>query len=158
MKKGQMVFEFIVAAVFFLAIIIYVINYLNTTVSLYDNEYYSGYLESRAMEISEILVKNQGIWEGEVPVVPGLALEWPVLNHTKMLWFNAYCNINYEDFARDIGIDPQIHGFMIEIREEGLPGTRVLCGILPRGIVNARTERIALSEFNRPLYVFVWTW
>jgi len=153
-----MVFEFIVATVFFLAIIMYVISHLNLTVSVYGNEYHTNSLESKAIEISEMLVKNPGVWNNQIPLSPGLALEWPVLNQTKIMWLCLYCNTNYEELAKTMNIDSAVHGFQIEITEDGNPLTLLGCGQLARGIINAEVERIALSESGNLLRVTVWTW
>ncbi len=154
-RKGQMVFEFIVAAVFFLAIIMYVINQLNFAVSLYGNEYMMNTLESRAIEISEILVKNPGVWDNQSPVSPGLAVEWPFLNLTRIGWMDSYCNDNYTDLGKMMGVGPELHGFRIAITDGG---NIMECGQLARGRINAVVERIALSESGSLLRVTVWTW
>jgi len=153
-----MVFEFIVAAVFFLAIIMYVINHLNLTVSLYGNEYQTNTLESRAIEISEILVKNPGVWDNQVPLSLGLALDWPVLDQAKISWLDSYCDTNYGDLADIMNLDYNVRGFQIEITEDNNPSTLLRCGQLARGIINAVVERIALSESGNLLRVTVWTW
>ena len=151
-----MVFEFMVATVFFLAIIMYVINHLNMTVSVYGNEYRTNSLETRAMEMSEILVKSPGVWDGQVPLSPGLALEWPVLNQTKIGWMDSYCNTNYKELSDSMNMDRNVRGFQIRISEGGV--TLMDCGQLARGIINAVVERVALSESGNLLRVNVWTW
>jgi hypothetical protein len=155
-RKGQMVFEFMVAAVFFLAIIMYVINQLNTTVYLYGNEYRMNTLESRAMEISEILVKNPGVWDNQTPISPGLAVEWPVLNQTRIGWMDSYCRTNYTELAKTMGVGPDLYGFRIEVAED--EGNLMECGQLARGRINAMVERVVLSESGELLSVVVWTW
>jgi hypothetical protein len=151
-----MVFEFIVAAVIFLAIIMYVINSLNLTVYLYGNEYQTNTLESRAIGMSETLVKNPGVWDNRTPVSPGLAVEWPVLNLTRIGWLDSYCRNNYTGLAKTIGVGPDLHGFRIEVTED--EALIMECGQLARGRVNAVVERIAISESGSLLRVTVWTW
>jgi hypothetical protein len=163
--KGQLVFEFVVAALFFLAIIIYTINYLNSTVFLYTSDYYENSLESKAWQISEILVRNEGIWAGSnenqmTPSVIGLAENWPVLNESKINSLNWYCSNFKDDTMWLLNIDPNNHGAVLEINKS-ISGTDIpmlVCGDLPRGIQNAKLSRFGISEDGNLLKVRVWYW
>ena len=94
-----MVFEFIVASLVFFAIIIYILNYINMAVFSYNNEYGISRMESHAMKISELLVKDKGLWNGIIPKRVGLAREWPVLDKTKINNLESYCSnpLNYKN-------------------------------------------------------------
>jgi hypothetical protein len=159
--KGQLVFEFVIAAMFFLGIIMYTINYLNSTVFLYSSDYYVNTLESKAWQASEVLVRNEGVWSGSppsmVPSVMGLAEDWPVLNESKIQGLNQFC-VNYRsDVMRLLDINPELHGIRLEINESG--GSSLLeCGSLPRGIQSAMVSRFGVSESGNLLKVRVWYW
>ena len=158
--KGQLVFEFVIAAMFFLAMIMYTINYLNNTVFLYSSDYYANTLESKAWQVSEILMRNRGVWSGDppnmVPSVIGLAGDWPVINESKILSLNQFC-VNYRsDLMNLLDIDPELHGIRIEINESG--SILAACGSLPEGIQNAEVTRFGVSESGKLLRVRVWYW
>jgi hypothetical protein len=161
--KGQLVFEFVVAALFFLAIIIYTINYLNSTVFLYTSDYYENSLESKAWQVSEILVRIKGEWTGDPPMVPnviGLAEDWPVLDESKIDGLNWYCSNYRDDTMQLLNIDPNIHGARLEINKTVSGGevSLLVCGKLPRGIQNAKISRFGISEDGSLLKVLVWYW
>ena len=79
-RKGQLVFEFVVATLFFLAIVLYSINYLNSSVVVFSAKHHSNLYESNVWQASEVLVKSPGVWSEWVPLEIGLAQKWPVLN------------------------------------------------------------------------------
>jgi len=72
-KFAQAVFEFVIAFVIFFALIIYTLNHLYSVVWMFNNEHYINTLETRAMQISELLVTSPGTWESSFPKSPGLA-------------------------------------------------------------------------------------
>jgi hypothetical protein len=84
--KGQLVFEFVIAAFILFSIILFVISNLSENMNLYHVNFISNFLESRALQISEILLNDP---------VNGIVDEWPVLNEQKMASFNASCNDDY---------------------------------------------------------------
>jgi hypothetical protein len=158
-RKGQLVFEFVVAAIFFFYIVFYVINYLNATAMIFSSDFYMNSLEFKAIEISELLLHNRGVWNGTVPETPGLADGWPVLNTTKIQYMDAYCSspINYEVVLRKLDINSSRgHGMKIELNDTG--GNLMLCGYLPGGFINAKVERFAISDTGEYLTMTVWAW
>ncbi|MFH1364868.1 MAG: hypothetical protein ABIH52_04425, partial [Candidatus Aenigmatarchaeota archaeon] len=74
--KGQMVFEFVIAAVLLFGIIIYSITLLNTNVSQFRSDSYQNDLEVRAMQMSEMLVHNMGDYSNPDSILLGLASNW----------------------------------------------------------------------------------
>lgn len=84
--KGQLVFEFVIAALMLFAIIIYTINYLTINSNLYHERFLSNMLESKAMQVSEILMNDP---------VNGIVDEWPLLDTAKMSAFNDSCDDDY---------------------------------------------------------------
>jgi len=165
-----MVFEFLISAVIFFAIIIYVLNYLNTNISIYSGDFYISDLEGRAVQVSELLIKTQGIWEGNNPVSPGLAIEYPLLNSTKMQYLNGSCGTEsgYIDLLEKLDlvekpflIEKPFYNIKIEINESGanlLDCSRPSLPYLPAGIPTSNVERFALSENNKTLKINVWIW
>ena len=92
-KKGQAVFEFVISTILFFAVIFYVLNFLNVTIFTFNSEYTNAILESKSLQISELLVKDKGLWDSGEPSIVGLASEWPVLEEGKITDFINYCNI-----------------------------------------------------------------
>jgi len=160
--KGQLVFEFIVATLFFLAIIMYTINYLNSTVFLYSSDHHINILESKAWQISEVLVRSQGDWSGSPPLALGLANEWPELDEDKISDLETLCQSSMNDVIRLLNVDSQMHWIALEVNKSlGSGGeTNLLeCGSLPSGIQNARVTRFGISDMDQKLLkVTVWYW
>ncbi len=156
--KGQLVFEFLVAVLVFFGIVFYVINYLSWTVSGYSNDFSAENMESEASQIGELLVLNKGSWSGGVPIVVGLAQEWPVLNSTKISWLNASCNSDYGGFVKKLDVHPK-YRMKITIRNE----TAFLADCrwsqaISGNVTKAETKRYALSESGSVLAVYVTIW
>ena len=89
--KGQMIFEFMVAAVIFIGIVLYIIMYMSGSMGTFSSDYRSNFLESKAVQISEILAHSPGVWVDGEPVQMGLATEWPELDKAKVELLQAYC-------------------------------------------------------------------
>jgi hypothetical protein len=156
-RKGQLVFEFVIAAVFFFYIVFYVINYLNTTAAVFESDFYTNSLEFKALQASELLLHNGGVWNGSTPLVLGLADEWPVLNSTKIQYLGDYCESDYGDFLRKLEVDSGAgHGIRLEINKTD--GNLLDCGKLTGGLFSVRTKRFALSDQNEVLSFSMWAW
>jgi hypothetical protein len=156
-RKGQLVFEFVIASVFFFYMVFYVINYLNSAALVFANDFYVNSLEFKSLHVSEVLLHSRGTWNGNVPLAPGLAVEWPVLNSTKIQYMDAYCISDYYGLLEKLDVDYGTgHGIRIEINRTG--GNMMECGHIPEGIVNTKIERFALSEGNEVLFVGIWAW
>ncbi len=163
--KGQLVFEFVVATLFFLAIIMYTINYLNSTVFLYSSDHYTNTLESKAWQVSEMLVRSQGDWSGippnMVPSAIGFAEEWPKLSEDKIKSLDNWCPANMEEMTGLLNVDSRIHGIRLEINKSvsGSEVTLLECGSLASGIQNARATRFGISDVDQKLLkIGVWYW
>jgi hypothetical protein len=163
--KGQLVFEFIVATLFFLAIIMYTINYLSSTVFLYSSDHYTNTLESKAWQVSEMLVRSQGNWFGSgetmTPLAIGLAGDWPELSEDKILSLDNWCPANTKGMMGLLNVDSHIHGMGLEVKKlvSGSEVTLLECGGLPSGIQNAKVTRFGVSDVDKNLLkVDVWYW
>ena len=83
--KGQFVFEFLIAGLIFFVIVVYSINYLNVSVSDFKTKFYSSRLQSKAVQVSEILMKGSS----SISFV-----ENSVFSLSKIQNFNdSYCNL-----------------------------------------------------------------
>jgi hypothetical protein len=82
-KKGQAVFEFVLAALILFSIVIYVITYLSNSFNLHHNAFESNRLEGNAMRIADYLLSDR---------VGGIAYEWPLLSKSLMASLNSTCN------------------------------------------------------------------
>lgn len=165
-RKGQLVFEFIIAAVLFMGLVLFVLNMLNTNVSIFTGDYGIYDMENRVITLSEALVKtNVGI---------GLAEEWPVLDQTKITTLQTDCNDNnkYVDLLKSFNLDSRPQGFdrtydyrIVINKTLPLGGGRVTileCNP-PRGppvnITGAHVRRYAVLDTNKErLDIDVWVW
>lgn len=163
-RKGQLVFEFMIAAVFFFYIVFYVLNYLNTAAGVFSDDFYTNSLEFKALESSEILLHSEGTWNGNVPETLGLAVEWPVLNRTKIIKFDAYCGddpvndpANYQKILGKLDINySRGHGMLLYINTSS--ENLLECGLLPDGFLSANIQRFALSDQDELLTINMWVW
>ncbi len=151
-----MAFEFIIAVVLILAIVFYIINYLNTGVFVFSREAQLNDLESKAVQASNLLLYNPGVWASGQPKQLGLELSWPVLNSTKLNDLQNYCNTNYDDLLEKLDLSGKKTRIIVD---ETTGQNIVLCGPdLPRAVLNVNVKRFALSESNRPLILNLWVW
>lgn len=160
-KKGQAVFEFVIAAVLFFGIIFYVISFLNINMTTYSYQSRKSELESRAAGISEYLLYFN------------LTDEWPILSYQKIKEFQEFCNspinnmYNYNKLLRDF-----------DMFTSRMPGTtniyqgRVKILLIENGAKlidcdesvdmptsdNTVIERYALSENNTIMQLRVIAW
>lgn len=160
--KGQLVFEFVIATLFFLAIILYAVNHINTTVFRYSGEHQSSISESRAWQISELLVRSPGIWNAGYPDSLGLAEKWPRLSESKISDLNTLCSSDMDYVLGLLDIDPDFNGIKIEIKKYDGSGESLVmeCGRLPKGIPNSKATRLAVTEepSDDILKISVWYW
>lgn len=158
--KGQLIFEFIIAGLIFFAIVLYTINYLNVSVSDFRDKFSQNRLQSKAIQIAEILVAS----ESGLSIADNLKF-----NLSKIQAFNStYCppQGNYRKLAEDLylyekndfGVSP--NNAKIELfTKDGVPldcGPKVGFQI-PRGITKAEIGRIGLFQGEiAKLRVTVW--
>ena len=167
MMKGQLVFEFVIATLFFLVIVIYTITYLNTTVFAFSDNHYSSMLENNAWQVSEVLVTREGVWTGTAPNMNpeelGLAEDWPVLSEDKIESLNTWCMAPgiEEGLAELLDVNPEIHGTAIEIFENTAAGELniLTCGTQPGRVPHAMITRFGVKDTNGNLLkIMVWYW
>jgi hypothetical protein len=155
--KGQLIFEFIVAGLIFFAIVLYTINYLNVNMSDFSGKFYQNRLQSKAIQIAEILVSG----ESRLSIADDLKF-----NLSKIQEFNnTYCppQGNYTKLALDLYLyEKTDFGIFPNNAKIGLlteDGSLLLdCGPrIPRNMAKGDIERIGLfqGKFAR-LMVTVW--
>jgi hypothetical protein len=160
MSKGQMVFEFILAAVLFMGIVIFVLNIINSNVAVFTGDYFSYSLENKAVAASESLVKLSG--------GIGLAEKWPVLNSTKISALNYTCSFpeNYTVLLMDLNLfdKPSFGTYNVRIVvNESVSGNTLLdckppAGAgLPGNLGFAHVKRFGVAD-NRTVEINVWIW
>lgn len=152
--KGQLVFEFIIAAFILFGIILFVINSLAANMNVYHSNFLSNFLESRAMQIGEILMNDPK---------NGLVDEWPVLNEAKMSSFNSSCNSNYIQMLMNFSMIealpyPSLHHMHVLVNATDgqefvncgrVPPTNITTATVTRfGVVPSPTDKIAVIEIR----------
>ena len=165
--KGQLVFEFIIAAIIFIGIIVFVLNILNANVSIFSSEYQAYNLESKAIAASEAFVRTaSGV---------GVALDWPVLDPDKLTELvvldmdgnaNGLCNdidnqydtlLSLLNLVERPGLQ-NTYNVNIEVDKLDDSFNYLNCGkTFPEGVFSASIERFAILE-GAPVRVVVNVW
>jgi len=157
--KGQFVFEFLIAGVIFFTVVLYAMNYLNTNVSDFRGKFYTDKLQSKALQISQILGNEKS------PL--GLVESPSLFSTSKIGNFNAtYCDYNgYTGLRRGLELTERtsygerLHNVNITLVTN--TGVSLLqCGYnIPKGTEKAEVERFGvLKEGNElvTLRVIIW--
>lgn len=155
--KGQMVFEFIVAAMVFFIIVVYVINFWNAKVGDFTKDSRDIDMETGAGQISELLVKEQGLWDGRTPRIVGIASDngWPEMNITRIEYLKDYCTTDYEDLKNKLELGGGSGDFNLLIKTAA---GEFGCGPSVPSVSNIRVRRIGMDSDKRPLVVDLWLW
>jgi hypothetical protein len=89
--KGQFIFEFLIAGLIFFTVVVYTISYLNVNVSDFKNKFYYNRLQSKAIQISEVLVGG----ESPLSLVDGSGFSLARIQNFN----NSYCR-QAEDYTK----------------------------------------------------------
>jgi hypothetical protein len=145
--KGQLILEFVIAGFIFFAIVIYTINYLNVNVSDFNGKFYQNYLQTKALQISEILM-------GDASSL-GL-MDNAEFNTSKIQSFNSsYCNPGgvYKNLVEKLHLyQKTIFGTLpndvrIEMNITSSGVTLLDCGPrIPRNITRAEIGRLGMLQ------------
>jgi hypothetical protein len=154
--KGQLIFEFIIAGLIFFAIIIYTINYLNISTSDFKEKFSQSRLQSKAVQIAEILMSSKS----------GLSMADDMkFNLSKIQEFNnTYCPPpgNYTKLAVDLYLyEKNEFGFFPNNAKIELFKNNAMvldCGpAIPRGLTKVEMTRVGLLQGEiAKLRVVVW--
>ncbi len=156
-----MIFEFLLATILFFSIIFYSINYLSATASGFSFAFYSNSLYSKAIQISELLLKNTGTWDGDVPIVLGLASKWPVLSEAKIEHLNNYCESDFDDVLSKLDFTGDFSKRTVKINIMKGSETLLNCedAAMPGSATVAHVKRFALSDQGSAVLVInIWVW
>lgn len=157
--KGQFVFEFLIAGIIFFSIVLYAMNYLNVNVSDFRERFYMDKLQSKALQISDILGNDKS---------PLSVVESPFLFTTSRIdAFNTtYCDLGgYTRLRVDFELvektsyGERLHNVnIILVTADGTP--LLQCGYtVPRGTERAEIERFGVLKENGELVkmkIVVW--
>ncbi len=153
-----MIFEFLIAAMVFFSIIFYILNYLSTSVATFSSDAYNDVLQSRVMQISELLVRTEGKWINNTPVAVGLVKSWPVLGGGKIAGLDYFCEKNYTSLLGMLGLLEGAYNRTYNVQIMINNGEVLDCGFPPRGAQIAKVRRYALSENRSILTIDVAIW
>lgn len=131
-KKGQAVFEFIIASMILFSIIIYTISYLSSSFATHHGIASTADLEAKALRVSDMLASDNSI---------GIFSAWPNLSLSKMAGLHSYCGDEPNDgYFRTIGrfglneSSPSTKSNRLQIMVTGIDKTvYVNCGRTPVG-------------------------
>lgn len=160
--KGQMIFEFVAAAMIFFGVLFYTISLLNNNVRVFSSDSFEDVMNGKIITLSEYILHNKGNWSVDPPSI-GLAKEWPVLSYNKIEKFSTYCNESYNDLIETLGLFETYYGvgslrhnIRIEIEDNG--NVIMVCGPekTPKRYFSVR--RFALSENNTILKINFKIW
>ncbi len=169
---GQMVFEFVIAVIVFLALVIYTMGFVNVNVGSYGESMLVNEVENRAVGASEVLVKSRGMWDGSTPKSVGLADNWPVLDKDKIKKFIDFCKDRFNrGFEKDVfeKLDLGNYSGAVNISSVTLDYS-ILCGrssdcfcgeSVPAARAKAYVRRYGLVKYNNEMKVVavdVWVW
>ena len=154
--KGQLVLEFVVAAILLFGVIIYVMGNVMGNVERYNFQSAENTRMVMAFTISDLVLRDGGVWSGGVPVVVGVAEDWPVLSSVKMQDLEDYCNTDYEELRNMLGLGPD-NGVAIFINETGVGGI-MSCGSPELDVKHSKITRFALTESGNIARIEIWVW
>jgi hypothetical protein len=137
MLKGQLVFEFVIAAVIMFSIIVYSISFLNNRMDAYHTGFVSNSMESKAVKVTSMLL-NQGC---------GIVGEWPMLDSGRCALLESECENDYDSVLARFGLERRVsydRPVHLQISIEGLGGASYMtCGNSPP----ERVSKVAVTRF-----------
>lgn len=146
-----MTFEFVIAAVIFFSLVLYTMIYLNSALSEYRGEFYVNDLQSRAIQISDLLLHNREI---------GISAGYPYINSSRVNSLSMICNNNYPDFLMDF--DLRNHRIKIEINESDTGNIILDCPSIisiPPKVTKVNMMRFGvLDTTNKTAILNLWIW
>lgn len=156
--KGQFVFEFLIAGLIFFTVVVYTISFLNVNVSDFKGKFYHNRLQSKAIQVSEVLMGGGSYLS---------IADSSEFNLAKIQEFNEnYCNlseiITYQNLVNDLHLyETTVYGVFsdnIKIYLFSPSETLLDCGpVIPRNITKAEVGRVGVFNGEMAkLEVVVW--
>lgn len=149
--KAQMTIEFVVAAVLFFSLILYIMLYLNSSISEYREEFYVDELQSRAIQISDMLLHDN---------VVGVSGGYPVISLSRINSLQQRCDNYYPNLLSDL--DLRHHRIKIQINESDTGNAILDCPSvisIPEMATKVSVMRFGvLDTTNEAAIVNLWIW
>ncbi len=160
-RKGQLIVEFLIAAVLFFIILLAVLASVNTQAARFSATAADAALQAAAFRVSDQLLRSQGVWNFSAPAVSsiGLAKGPGTLEQRKLDTLQGICNTDYATVLRllDLGERPYASQ-RIHILVTNSSSTILDCGPAVTAEKPALAERIALQENGAAAKLLVWVW
>lgn len=146
-----MTIEFIIAAVIFFSILLYVIIHMNSGLSEYREDFYVNEIQSKAVQISDLLVHNEGI---------GISGGYPVISGSRISSLDAVCRNDYSYAGLLETLDLKHRRIKIQVNESGTGIVLLDCGPdMPEKATNAGMTRFGLLDTtNEAVIISLWIW
>lgn len=163
-KKGQTIFEFIIACVILFSVILYTLTFVNSELEMFSGNFNSDMMNSKVVQVTESFLNPYSTYS--------IVDEWPVLDHNKMVVFNNNCNNdveyvamlnNMELYTQDpLGGKNNMH-LKIIAKDLDTDTEIINCGRLPLDLVERpmvfESKRLGVdSDTNNPIELKVWIW
>jgi hypothetical protein len=138
--KGQLVFEFVIAAMILFSIVIYSVSYSVGTVNAFHRGFVSDSLQSWALKVSDTLLNDPA---------NGIVSEWPDISISGMSALQSECSNDYDSvlerfgLARRSSFDRPLHIY-VTVEDEGGSGI-MTCGDFPPPSL----EKATVTRFGR---------
>ncbi|MBI4173317.1 MAG: hypothetical protein HY519_01215 [Candidatus Aenigmarchaeota archaeon] len=168
--KAQLVFQFVIAAVVFFAVMFFTISFLASGIGERSVDASYNLMWSEAIALSEQMVRSPGSAEGLAPTAIGFAASWPLLDSEKLGFSQTLCSQNrsaYESIFRSVSAADVLDAspipgpnFRITISEvrDGAAMAMFACGSRQEPARKAFLRRVALSQNNSILVADVSVW
>ncbi|MBI4176037.1 MAG: LamG domain-containing protein [Candidatus Aenigmarchaeota archaeon] len=112
--------------IFFVAIVAYVLVLIANNFSAFSAASQEAALQTKAIQVSELLVRSGGAWSGSTPLSIGLSSGWPEINSTKVAFLDAYCSVDYVGLLGRL--DAEQNKVRIEARRKSYLSPNLSCG------------------------------
>ena len=160
-RKGQMIFEFIIASVLFFIILLSVLTSVNLQAGQYAAATAASGSEAAAIRISEQLRTSAGVWDFSAPSVRsiGFAKSAGVLEQRKLDTFVGICGTSYPLVLSLLDPGQQTYASThVKILVTNSTTTIVDCGPAVSAEKPGFAERVALQENGALAKILVWVW
>ncbi|MCD6496254.1 MAG: hypothetical protein J7K54_03210 [Candidatus Aenigmarchaeota archaeon] len=152
-KKGQIVFEFVIASLIVFAVIFYTIAFVSGDFNSRHVRYSSDRLEENAVRVTEMLAGSTG---------NGIFSEWPKLDTVKMQDFQSMCTTDYIGLLDNLSLreeSPYISYIHMNLTVSDGTTTYINCGRTPpEGEGKAVINRYGLSPANKIARISLFLW
>jgi hypothetical protein len=159
--KGQMIFEFVVAAILFIGIVFYIMTVLNGSINSQVMGFQRNHLQSEALRVSEVLLHSPGVWEEGQMVSPGIESSWPTIDDSKLAGLASYCadSANLARMTMLLGLGgTRGESERLLLRMSDAKSTFLNCGFGTQYGDMGYAQRIAFSPSHGPVRLEVYVW